>query len=309
MKKLLFSISLLCLIQLQGKGQGFYATDDKAYTKYVDSAFASMNRGDCRAAIENYEAAFAISQKSTLSRLRAAVSAYECNQEDKWKLHANTALNLSWSSVQSILNDANRRYPEIYKQHDTPLFEYLTSEIEKRKKESGYNDSLARALEIINQDDQELRMKLNTDISSTDKLDLYKQIQNKDSANIIKIEAIIEKWGYPGNSLVGNQSSTAFLVIQHASLEIQEKYYPLLLAASEKGELSKSSVALLTDRIRVRKGQPQIYGSQLSDKDGDGKYEFDPIENEVEVNKRRFEIGMESIEDYAKRFGIIYKMK
>jgi hypothetical protein len=105
--------------------------------------------------------------------------------------------------------------------------------------------------------------------------------------------------------MVGRQSSTAFLVIQHSDLPIQEKYFPLLEQAVNKNELDKASFALLVDRIRVRKGQKQLYGSQLSSENG--IYKFDPIEDEENVNKRRKSMGLGSIEEYAKHFGLEYK--
>ena len=39
---------------------------------------------------------------------------------------------------------------------------------------------------------------------------------------------IIDEVGYPGKSMVGDQSGTAFLVIQHADLEVQEKYLDII---------------------------------------------------------------------------------
>lgn len=41
--------------------------------------------------------------------------------------------------------------------------------------------------------------------------------------------------------------------------------------------------------------------------DGDGKYDFHPIEDEANVDKRRAEIGLGPLEEYARLFGIEYK--
>src|SRR5437867_2087656 len=100
--------------------------------------------------------------------------------------------------------------------------------------------------------------------------DLWAAQNYADSLNLIRIKEIIKQYGYSGESLVGNQSSTAWLVIQHADLslvgnqsstawlviqhadlEAQEQYLPILQDAANKGELPKSSFALLVDRVRM----------------------------------------------------------
>jgi hypothetical protein len=58
----------------------------------------------------------------------------------------------------------------------------------------------------------------------------------------------------------------------------------------------------------TKQGKKQIYGSQLKTNEKTGKYEFYPIEDEPNVNKRRVAIGLEPLEEYAKRFGLDYTL-
>jgi hypothetical protein len=58
----------------------------------------------------------------------------------------------------------------------------------------------------------------------------------------------------------------------------------------------------------MRKGEKQKYGSQIRINPKTGMQEIWPIDDEKNVNKRRAEIGMEPMEDYARRFGIEYKL-
>ncbi|QIX62655.1 energy transducer TonB [Hymenobacter sp. BT18] len=126
-----------------------------------------------------------------------------------------------------------------------------------------------------------------------------------DSRLIRQVDSLITVHGYPGKSLVGEyQQSVAFLVIQHNP---DEKYLPLLTAAADKGELRWSSLALLIDRLRVEKGEKQLYGSQLGPA-VNGQYQLQPIEDEPNVNTRRAKIGMEPLEDYLKRWSISYQV-
>jgi len=128
-----------------------------------------------------------------------------------------------------------------------------------------------------------------------------------DSCNLVQVESIIKKYGWPGKSFVGDKGNQAvFLVIQHADLATQEKYFPLLKASVEKGESDATEMAMMHDRILMRKGEKQIYGSQVVLNKSGGQ-EFYPIADEKNVNVKRAQVGMEPIEEYAKYFGIDYK--
>ena len=130
-----------------------------------------------------------------------------------------------------------------------------------------------------------------------------------DSTNLIMLEAIVKKFGWPGRSLVGAKgNNTAWLVIQHADLQAQEKYFPMIKKSVEAGESRKMDLALLEDRILMRKGEKQKYGSQISINPKTGAQEIWPIEDEKNVNKKRSDLGLEPMEDYAKRFGMEYTL-
>lgn len=307
MKNILFP--LLLLLSAAGlSAQTFYATNDTAYMRLVEKAYDHLRSGACAPCLADYEAAFAISQRSILSRLRAASCAFACKQEDQWKFHLDTALGKEWGTVEEILRDKNNKYPELTQYRGSAFYDYALQRIEAAKKQSGYDEALAAELEIILRDDQALRQRLNGQATEAEQQEIWRQIAELDSLNLLKIERIFAEHGYPGKSKVGSSlSSAAFLVIQHAGLAHQEKYFPLLEAAANAGELEKSSLALLIDRIRMRKGEKQLYGTQVTDPDGDGKWDFHPIEDEENVDKRRAEMGLGPLAEYARRFGIEYK--
>src|SRR5436853_5744899 len=74
-----------------------------------------------------------------------------------------------------------------------------------------------------------------------------------DSTNLVQVEALIKKYGWPGISFAGVRGNRAvFLVIQHADQKTQEKYLPVMEQSVAKGESQKAHFALLKDRVLMR---------------------------------------------------------
>ena len=99
-------------------------------------------------------------------------------------------------------------------------------------------------------------------------------------------------------------NSTLFLVIQHSDLKVQEKYLPMMREAVAKKKASSSSLALLEDRVALRQGKRQIYGSQIGRKPNGGDYYVSPLEDPDNVDKRRVAVGLGSLESYISRWNI-----
>ena len=128
-----------------------------------------------------------------------------------------------------------------------------------------------------------------------------------DRANFLRVDSIITERGWPGFSVAGKDgSNAAWIVIQHAPLEAQQRYLPVMQAAVDAGDAGPSELALLIDRVRVRTDRPQLYGSQVHQNDETGALEFYPIEDEANVDARRAGMGLEPLADYARHFGFEY---
>ena len=175
--------------------------------------------------------------------------------------------------------------------------------------------TLAKELEQIAVEDQTLRLMLpdveeRFGIGSSQEKYIWSLIQKQDSICLMKTLKILDKYGWLGKSRVGNTANQAlWLVIQHAELEAQEKYLPILKESVEMGESEGWHLALLEDRILMRNKKNQIYGSQATWDKTSGKMKIYPIDNVKNVNKRREEIGLDPIEDYAKMHGYIFDQK
>lgn len=129
-----------------------------------------------------------------------------------------------------------------------------------------------------------------------------------DSIVLNKTVDVIEQYGWLGINDVGELANqTLWLIIQHAPLDIQKKYLPLLEKSVNEGQSKGWYLAFLQDRILMREGEKQIYGTQsLWDKERK-KNVIWPIADYKTVNQRRKEVGLESIEKYAENSGFIYE--
>ncbi|TDQ11858.1 DUF6624 domain-containing protein [Pedobacter metabolipauper] len=136
-------------------------------------------------------------------------------------------------------------------------------------------------------------------------------LQNEaDTSNLFIIESVIKKYGYPGKSLVGGESSSAvWSVLQH-SKKI-DLYLPLIRQAAKKGELAMIYAAMMEDRALMYHGKEQIYGTQGSYrklKTGKSEMIIFPIRDPEGVNERRKKAGFDTtVEENAKRLNITYR--
>ena len=172
--------------------------------------------------------------------------------------------------------------------------------------------SIASVLELVHEDDQYYRQQLGGiqekyGHDSEEIRSHWELIQKQDSINLTKVEKILDEHGWLGQRLVGGRANSAlFLVIQHAELETQEKYLPMLREAVKKGDAFPADLALLEDRVALRQGKKQIYGSQIGRDQKTGEYYVSPIADPDNVDKRRAEVGLGPIQDYISNWDLTW---
>lgn len=138
----------------------------------------------------------------------------------------------------------------------------------------------------------------------------WETINEKDARNLIKIQKILDEKGWLGQDVIGGRGNmTLFLVIQHAPIEIQEKYLPMMREAVKKNNAQPSSLALLEDRIALRTGKRQIYGSQIGRNPETGEFYVSPIENPEKVDERRAKVGLGTLQDYISNWNITWDIE
>jgi hypothetical protein len=130
-------------------------------------------------------------------------------------------------------------------------------------------------------------------------------MKDKYSINQIIVKKILDERGWLGEEIIGHYGNMAlFLVIQHSNLETQEKYLSMIREAVKKGNADPANLALLEDRVALRQGKKQIYGTQLAYDETTGESYVQPLEDPDNVDNRRIAIGLEKLKDYLLRVGM-----
>ena len=126
-----------------------------------------------------------------------------------------------------------------------------------------------------------------------------------DADNALRMREIMDEFGWPGWSLVGEDGAlAAWVLIQHAdhNLDLQKRGLAMMQAAVEADDADPSDLAYLVDRVRVAQGLPQVYGTQLG-VDAEGQIApRTPIEDEANVDARRAAAGLGTLEEYYEEF-------
>jgi hypothetical protein len=177
------------------------------------------------------------------------------------------------------------------------------------KEEAGVNSSLALLLDSVYRDHQRYRfeaviIKNRYGNESEQNKDIWKTIHSKDSLNLSIVEGILDKYGWLGKDVVGvNGNSTLAMIILHADLDVQLKYLPMMREAHANGKADAADLAALEDKVALRQGRKQLYGTNLVSFDGK-KYYISPMEDPQNVDKRRASLGLEKMNKYLVNFGM-----
>lgn len=167
-----------------------------------------------------------------------------------------------------------------------------------------------RILEDIYDKDQEAReWTVGMASLSADEIEKHSyEMAHTDSLNQAKVFGILDKEGWP-SKLSEKANQAIFLVIDHSDLESQCKYLDLVKSKAEDGELNASDYAVLHDRVLMKQGKPQIYGTQIKmaativGEDISMQLYLWPVEDHLALDSLRNSIGLSPIEDYLKNSG------
>ena len=122
-----------------------------------------------------------------------------------------------------------------------------------------------------------------------------------DSLNRVAVDSLLQN-GWP-EGLSEQSNRTIWLIIDHAHVEYQERYLPLIEQQAVRGTISPSDYATLLDRVNVRRQRPQRYGTQTGYKQRDDEvFTFVyPIEDIDALDSLRLSVGLDSMHLYLRQ--------
>lgn len=297
MKKLISLILIVCS----------FSAKAQTYKELVSKADSCYQAKDYKMSVSYYEKAFKIEHKNKTSLYNAGCSAAQANENKKAFKWLNLAIDNGYEAMAYLKIDGNLKTL-----HDTKEWEKLLVKFQKKLDilEKDYDKPLQKELLAIYTDDQSIRidfMKIyEADNANKKAIDSVGQIMiRRDSINLIKIIKILDERGWVGKDIVGSLANqTLYLVIQHADLKYQQKYLPMMREAVKNGNANARNLAYLEDRIALREGRKQIYGSQYSKNKATNKWYISPLIDPDNIDKRRAEVGLGTMAESAAKMNI-----
>jgi hypothetical protein len=299
--KTIFALSLFLFLVV------FTSQAQSSYTDLVSAAWQLYEAGDYAASAEKYQEAFQLQDGRPSDLYNAACSSALSDDKRTAIKMLKKARKAGWINARHLQQDT-----DLQSLHGTRSWEKLVARMQADldAREANYDKVLQGELLEIYEEDQGIRRvfintanELGWDHPSVDSLG--KIMHFKDSVNLIRVQEILDEHGWVGPDLVGGQANqTLFLVIQHADLEVQQKYLPMMREAVELGNARPSALALLEDRVALREGRKQIYGSQIGRNPDTNQQYVLPLEDPDNVDARRASMGLGPLADYVSRYGL-----
>jgi hypothetical protein len=177
-------------------------------------------------------------------------------------------------------NEANRREKNNITQRaptDTVLHDEL---IAMTKRDESARTSLLAATE----QNRDKMIKIATDV---------------DKENLSRLKPIVAHNGFPTENQVGHDGiQAAMLLVQHADIdpEFQKQVLKVLRRRVGK-DIPPDTYAMLDDRINIREGKPQHYGSQFHLNNGDLTLS-QPSDSLDSISINRSRVGLMPLNDY-----------
>ena len=214
---------------------------------------------------------------------------------------------LRFSNSKQLIEDA-----DLVLLHSDKRWKKILRTINKNKKEKEkkFDKKLIKQLSQIRVDDQydrSLLQGIESEYGRTSKQmdSIWELIEYKDSINVLKVLKILDKRGWLGPEIIGSDGvTTMFLVIQHANINTQELYLPMLRSACKENKLDPSDLAMLEDRVALGKGQLQIYGTQIGFDENKNEYYLLPVIDPDNLDTRRASVNLDPIYSYVIDYGI-----
>lgn len=289
---ILFIVTLTLLGKIIFGGNKLFAQNN--YSIFADSAKHYFNSKNYLQATENYRKAF-----DTFGGKGYADDRWNCaiawaqlgNADSAFYQLLRLADKTEYLDYTALKQES--RFTPI---HSDKRWAKLLHELNPLNEQ--FNPELSAFLEDIRVKDQTMR-------KQNDSLELiygrtsdymrahWQKINHLDSLNRILVDSLLNQYGWLCPIVVGKSGNTTlWLVIQHSPLPKQEYYLPIMKKAVEENKASKANYAYLLDRVLMKQGKKQLYGSQYSIDPKTGETVLWDIEDPENLNIRRAEMKL-----------------
>ena len=291
-----------------------FAQNKKEYSKLIQNGWKLCLKKDYKNSAKLYESAFKLNENVPLAdRYNAScIYALEGNSDNAFRHLYIIANQLKWDDLNYLKSDT-----DLNSLHADLRWEKLIAIVSKNKQEAekDFDKGLVSILDKIYFDDQSTRNQIMANEKKygrrSKEMDAFWQtILKKDSINLIKVSKILDESGWPDKKRIGKRgTSTLFLVIQHAGQKAQEKYLPMIKEAVANNNLPKHQFAMFYDRLILRRGEKQVYGTQLAMNDKSKTPYVLPLEDPQDVDKRRAEMGLNTMQENLNRWNLTWDVE
>ena len=305
MKNYLF----LCLFVALSVSNLSAQTNKKSYSELIRAGWKLCLDKDFSGSAKIYEQAFKVNPNAPLNdRYNAAcINSLAKNTNAAYKHLFIAANELKWYDINHLKNDG-----DLTNIKSNQRWSQLIAVMQKNKQdvEKHYDKKLVAQLDKIYFDDQSTRSQIRSKEEkygrdSKEMRAFWQVILRNDSINLVKVTNILDTQGWPSKKKIGTRgTSTLFFVIQHADLNAQTKYLPMITKALENNDLPKRQYAMFYDRLVLRQGKRQVYGTQLAMSKESKKPYILPLEDAQNVDKRRAEMGLNSMQENLNRWNL-----
>ena len=298
--KIIFLCLLLCFALL------VHAQNNDQYSSFVKQADSLTKEKKYLEAAKAFSAAFtSIDGKAFPNdRYNAACAWALAGMADSAFFHLfRLADGSAYSNYRHITTDE-----DLKSLHPDTRWNILLEKVAANlaKEEANLIKPLVAELRIIYEDDQFYRKDIEKMIAdkgreSPEVKEWLRLMDIADSINYVRVSKILDEYGWLGRDKIGDIGAhTLFLVIQHAPLDVQTKYLPMLKEAVMQKRASSHHLAMLEDRIATRTGREQLYGTQLMMNKETGKPELLPLADPDGVDERRAAVGLGPLSEFLK---------
>lgn len=282
------------------------------YGQLIKEATDLYNKKEYKLGLEKIKDAFKIKSDYDIDLYNGACIASLADEKKLAFKYLFKSMKYGYINVEHLKKDI-----DLDGLHNKKKWKKLVTQMQQNKDkiEANYDKPLKAKLESILASDQGIRRQWSKaekefGMESKQADSVSKIMHYTDSLNLIEITSILDKYGWLGKDKVGEQGNMClFLVIQHSDLQTQKKYLPMMRDAVKNKKAKGTALALLEDRVALGEKKPQIYGSQIGYDKETKKFFVCLLSDPDNVDKKRKEVGLGLLADYAKNWDIIWNVE